>query len=79
MGGWEFAYSIIAGIIGGIVDFAIWFYTSLVPFMLKYFGIPLFVLGLLLGLAFTGGTLFFIAIFFIFMYYFIKKIVMTPP
>lgn len=70
---------IIRVIIEQIVDFTIWFYTTFLPFMLKYFGIPLFLLGILLGLAFTGGTLFFMVIFFVFMYFFVKNLILTPP
>jgi len=70
---------IIRVIIEKVIEFAIWFYTTFLPFMLKYFGIPLFLLGILLGFAFTGGTIFFMIIFFIFMYYFIKNIILTPP
>ena len=70
---------IIRVIIEQIVDFTIWFYTTFLPFMLKYFGIPLFLLVILLGLAFTGGTLFFMVIFFVFMYFFVKNLILTPP
>jgi hypothetical protein len=62
-----------------IIKFTIWFYTKFLPFVIKYFGIPLFLLGLLLGLAFAGGTMFFIIIFFIFMYYFVKGTIFSAP
>jgi hypothetical protein len=62
-----------------IIKFTIWFYTTFLPFIIKYFGIPLFLLGILLGLAFTGGTMCFIVIFFIFMYYFVKGTIFSHP
>jgi hypothetical protein len=52
--------------------FAKWFYFTFLPFIIQYIGIPIFVLGVLLGLSFAGGTAMFIIFFFIFMYYFIK-------
>lgn len=60
-------------------DFCIWFYINFLPFILTYFGIPLFLLGILLCLAFTGSTIFFVAIFFIFIYYFVKGTVFRNP
>ena len=55
--------------------FAIWFYSTFLPFILQYIGIPLFVLGLLSALAFAGGTVLCIVVFFILMYYFIKEVI----
>jgi hypothetical protein len=56
----------------GILSFVKWFYLTFLPFIIQYIGIPLFVLGIILALAFAGGTLLFIILFFIFMYFFIK-------
>ena len=57
---------------GLIAKFMKWFYLDFLPFIIQYIGIPLFVLGIILALAFAGGTLLFIVLFFIFMYFFIK-------
>ena len=55
-----------------IANFAKWFYLTFLPFVIQYIGIPMFALGVLLALAFAGGTMAFTIIFFIFMYFFIK-------
>jgi hypothetical protein len=55
-----------------LLRFASWFYLTLIPFVLKYIGIPMFALGVLLALAFAGGTILFVIVFCIFMYFFIK-------
>lgn len=60
-------------------DFLVFFYINFIPFIITYFGIPLFILGVLLCLAFTGSTVFFVVIFFIFLYYFIKGTVLRNP
>lgn len=66
----------IANVLGniglGIFGFAKWFYLTFLPFVIQYIGLPMFVLGVLLALAFAGGTLLFTIVFFIFMYFFIK-------
>jgi len=59
-------------IFGVFLRFANWFYLTLIPFILQYIGIPLFALGVLLALAFAGGTMLFIVIFCISIYIFIK-------
>ena len=65
-------FNMIAYAIKGIGKFAAWFYLTFLPFVIQYIGIPLFVLGILLALAFAGGTLLFSILFCIFMYFFIK-------
>ncbi len=66
-------YSILSkGPIAYLFRFAKWFYLTLIPFVLQYIGIPLFALGILLPIAFAGGTVIFIIVFCIFMYKFIK-------
>ena len=69
--------SIIWSILKAILKFSAWFYFKFIPFILQYIGIPLFVLGIILALAFAGGTLVFIIAFFIFMYFFIKGTIFT--
>jgi len=67
-----FLGNVILNAIGHVLTFTLWFYTTFLPFIIQYIGIPLFILGALLALAFAGGTLLFIILFLIFMYFFIK-------
>ena len=62
----------ISGVWGFVLKFIYWFYFEFVPFIVQYIGIPLFVLGILLAVAFAGGTLLFTILFFVFMFFFIK-------
>jgi hypothetical protein len=72
---------VIDKLIGGpivlLAKFAWWFYTTLIPFIIKWIGIPMFLLGVLLAVAFAGGTALFTIVFFVVMYYFIKKIIFS--
>ena len=70
-------FNMAAYAIKGIGKFAVWFYLTFLPFVIQYIGIPLFVLGVILAVAFAGGTLLFTILFFIFMYYFIKGTIFT--
>jgi len=58
--------------LGPVFYFAKWFYLTFLPFVIQYIGIPMFILGVLLALSFAGGTMLFVILFFIFMFYFIK-------
>lgn len=69
--------SVIWSILKAILKFSAWFYFVFIPFILQYIGIPLFVLGIILAVAFAGGTLVFIIAFAIFMYFFIKGTIFT--
>ena len=62
-----------------IIDLIIWVYLTLIPFMVTYIGIPLFILGILMGISFSGGSLMIMLIFFVSMYFFIKKTVFHNP
>jgi hypothetical protein len=62
------------GPVGLLLRFLWWFYTTLVPFLVQYIGIPMFALGVLLALAFAGGTILFTIVFFIIMFFFIKGV-----
>ena len=53
-------------------DFSYWFYLIFLPFILQYIAIPFFILGIIIALAFAGGTLLFILVFTIFIFFFIK-------
>lgn len=55
-----------------IARFAQWFYFTLIPYVLQYIGIPMFALGILLAVAFAGGTVLFTIVFFIAMFYFLR-------
>ena len=57
-----------------IARFAWWFYGTLIPFIVKWIGIPMFLLGVLLAVSFAGGTVLFTIVFFIVMYFFVKKL-----
>jgi hypothetical protein len=64
----------VGGPIYWIGRFAVWFYGTLIPFIIKWFGIPLFALGMILAIAFAGGTALFTIIFFAVMFYFVKGV-----
>ena len=69
---------VIDKLIGGpvviLAKFAWWFYGTLIPFIIKWIGIPMFLLGVLLAVAFAGGTALFTIVFFVVMFFFIKKL-----
>jgi hypothetical protein len=65
----------IGGPVVLIARFAWWFYGTLIPFIIQWIGIPMFLLGVLLAVAFAGGTALFTIVFFVVMYFFIKKII----
>ena len=54
-----------------------WFYLNLLPFIVIYIGIPLFVIGVLLSLFFQAGTVLCIVVFSIGFYYFIKSTIIN--
>ena len=72
------AFDFVAFVCVKVYDFAVWFYLTFLPFVIKYLGIPLFFLGILLAIAFAGGTVLFTFVFFIGMYYFIKASIISP-
>ena len=54
--------------------------TSLLPTLITYIGVPMFVLGIITALGLTGGSILFFIICAVGMYYFIKKTVfMSTP
>jgi hypothetical protein len=63
---------IALGPVKALLSFIQWFYLTLLPFVIQYIGIPLFVLGALFALAFAGGTMAITIVFFVFMFFFIK-------
>ena len=69
--------SILAGIFmifSWIVKFMTFLFTQIIPFLLKYIGIPLFILGAILALIFFGGHMFFIVALMVGVYLYIKGI-----
>lgn len=71
--------STIFGLIVMILEVVIriiWFlFTVLIPYLVIYFGIPLFILGAILALVFTIGHVFFLIAFFVGVYLYMKGIV----
>jgi len=49
-----------------------WIFIKIVPFLVIYVGIPLFILGILLGLLFFGGHLVFLVVFFVGIYFYVR-------
>ena len=63
-----------------LARFAWWFYGTLIPFVIQYIGIPMFLLGVILAVAFAGGTVLFTIVFFLVMFYFVKGLLFdTKP
>ena len=60
----------------GMLKYAVWvlhkIFFVVIPFVVMYFGIPLFILGLLMGLLFFGGHIFFLIAFFVGIYFYLK-------
>lgn len=57
-----------------IIKFMTFLFTKIIPFLLKYIGIPLFILGAILALIFFGGHMFFIVALMVGVYLYIKGI-----
>lgn len=54
----------------------LWFlFTVVIPYMVMYVGIPLFILGAIMALIFTVGHIFFLVAFFVGVYLYMKGIV----
>jgi len=49
-----------------------WIFIKIVPFLVLYVGIPLFIMGILLGLLFFGGHLIFLIVFFVGIYFYVR-------
>jgi hypothetical protein len=45
---------------------------NIVPFLIQYVGIPMFILGAILGIMFLGGHMLFIVLFIVGMYFYIR-------
>lgn len=56
--------------------------VKVIPYFVKYIGIPTFILGLIMGLFFIGGHILFVIVFIVGLYYYIKNmtnIIYTLP
>ena len=63
-----------------LINLMIWFMTSLLPTLITYIGVPMFVLGIITALGLTGGSVLFFIVCAVGMYYFVKKTVfMSTP
>ncbi len=75
-------FSIIFAILKGIALVLYYIFVKIVPFMVVYFGIPLFILGAMMALLFVGGHMFFLIAFFVGVFFYIKgvfNIKLKPP
>ena len=45
---------------------------KIVPFLIQYVGIPMFILGAILGIMFLGGHMLFVVLFIVGMYFYIR-------
>jgi len=65
-------FSVIFAILKFVGYIMYWIFIKIVPFLVIYVGIPLFILGILLGLLFFGGHLLFLVVFFVGIYFYIR-------
>jgi hypothetical protein len=75
-------FTIIFAILKGIALVLYYIFVKIVPFMVVYFGIPLFILGAMMALLFVGGHMFFLIAFFVGVFFYIKgvfNIKLKPP
>ena len=56
-----------------------YFYTTLLPFLVQYVGIPLFVIGCFIGLASSGAVLVTLIVAGIVYYFYMKKVYGVDP
>lgn len=75
-------FTIIFAILKFIGLILYYIFAKIVPFMVVYFGIPLFILGAMMALLFVGGHMFFLIAFFVGVFFYIKgvfNIKLKPP
>ena len=56
-----------------------YFYTTILPFLVQYIGIPLFVIGCFMGLAASGAVLVTLIVAGIVYYFYMKKVYGVDP
>lgn len=64
-GGLSTIFGIIVIVMELVLRFLWFLFTVVIPFMVIYFGIPLFILGAIMALIFTVGHIFFLVAFFV--------------
>ena len=58
-----------------LINLLIWFLTSLLPTLITYIGMPMFILGVIMALGLTGGSILFFIVVAVGLCYFVKKAV----
>ena len=66
---------LLVGVFSVFINLIIWFLSSLLPTLITYIGMPMFILGIIVALGLTGGSVLFFIIAAFGMYYFIKNAV----
>ena len=73
-GGLGKIFGVIGFLVGLILKVIYLLLFKFVPFVVFYFGIPLFILGAIMAVIFMGGHIFFILVFFIGMFTYFKRL-----
>tara|TARA_Y100000389_G_scaffold125084_1_gene122433 strand:+ start:328 stop:723 length:396 start_codon:yes stop_codon:yes gene_type:complete len=74
LGGLGKIFGVIGFLIGLILKIIYLLLFKFVPFVVFYFGIPLFILGAIMSIIFMGGHVFFVLVFFIGMFVYFKRL-----
>ena len=72
VGGIPTMFDVVKFIVIGTGKILYVIFVDVIPFLVIYIGIPLFILGILLGLLFFGGHLVFLIVFFVGIYFYIR-------
>ena len=72
VGGIPTMFDVVKFIVIGTGKILYVIFVDVIPFLVIYVGIPLFILGILLGLLFFGGHLVFLIVFFVGIYFYIR-------
>ena len=72
VGGIPTMFDVVKFIVIGTGKILYVIFVDVIPFLVIYVGIPLFILGILLGLLFFGGHLIFLVVFFVGIYFYIR-------
>ena len=67
-------FTVIFAILKVVALILYYLFAKIVPFMVVYFGIPLFILGAMMALLFVGGHMFFLVAFFVGVYFYIRGV-----
>ena len=66
---------LVVGVFSFFINLMIWFLSSLLPTLITYIGMPMFILGIVVALGLTGGSILFFILTALGMYHFIKNAV----